>query len=171
MEDASELHGLQRVLVEERPRLLRFIAARGAGEDAEDVLHDLWQRISSARLEPVSDPISYLFRAADNLVRDRRRSGIQRVRRQEAWHESAVASVVEAVGDRALIARQQLAEAERVLEELGPRVSMTFRRYRIDGLGQSAIARELGVSLSSVEKDLRKAYDAIANLRAKFDEE
>ncbi|PMU97820.1 RNA polymerase subunit sigma-70, partial [Pseudomonas sp. GP01-A4] len=35
----------------------------------------------------------------------------------------------------------------------------------------AAIAREFGLSLSSVEKDLHKAYRALAQLRAKFDAE
>jgi RNA polymerase sigma-70 factor (ECF subfamily) len=54
---------------------------------------------------------------------------------------------------------------------LGPRVETVFRKCRLDGLGQAMIARELGVSLSSVEKDLQKAYRALAQLRAKFDAE
>ena len=46
-----------------------------------------------------------------------------------------------------------------------------FRRYRLDGMGQAAIARDLGVSLSSVEKDLQKAYRALAELKMQFDAE
>ncbi|MDF0752863.1 hypothetical protein NLU14_21805 [Marinobacter sp. 71-i] len=33
------------------------------------------------------------------------------------------------------------------------------------------MARELGISLSSVEKDLQKAYRALAQLKDKFDAE
>jgi RNA polymerase sigma-70 factor (ECF subfamily) len=70
-----------------------------------------------------------------------------------------------------LIARQRLREAEAVLAAQGQRVSQVFRRYRLDGVGQAEIARELGVSLSSVEKDLQKAYRALSQLREKFDAE
>jgi RNA polymerase sigma-70 factor (ECF subfamily) len=45
-------------------------------------------------------------------------------------------------------------------------VEQVFRRCRLEGVGQVAIARELGVSLSSVEKDLQKASRALAQLRA-----
>lgn len=166
----SPTSGLQRVLENERPRLLRFLAARGAGDDAEDVLQDLWQKLSGAEARPVADPVSYLFRAAENVLRDRQRASLSRSRRQHEWQDLA-ASDAEPLGDRVLIARERLREAEATLLALGPRVGQIFRRYRLEGVGQAAIARELGVSLSSVEKDLQKAYRALAQLREKFDAE
>jgi RNA polymerase sigma factor (sigma-70 family) len=169
-ETPSLISGLQRVLENERPRLLRFLAARGAGDDAEDVLHDLWQKLAGAEARPVSDPVSYLFRAAENVLRDRQRASLSRDRRQHEWQDLA-SSEAEPVGDRVLIARERLREAEATLLALGPRVDQIFRRYRLEGIGQAAIARELGVSLSSVEKDLQKAYRALAQLREKFDAE
>src|SRR3546814_14850144 len=66
--------GLHATLLNERGRLLRFLAARGAGSEAEDVLHDLWQKIAAAPERPVADPVSYLFRAAENHMRDIRRA-------------------------------------------------------------------------------------------------
>ncbi len=171
MTSGSQENGLQRVLLDERGRLLRFLGARGAGDDAEDVLQDLWQRIVSVPQQPIADPLSYLFRAAENVMRDRRRSNVSRNRRQQEWHEVSTSPAEEPRGERGLIAREQLRQAEAALAALGPRVTEVFRRYRLDGVGQSAIARELGVSLSSVEKDLQKAYRALAELKAKFDAE
>ncbi|MBN9334855.1 ATP-binding protein, partial [Devosia sp.] len=46
-------------------------AARGAGDDAEDVLQDLWHKISGVEARPVADPVSYLFRAAENVLKGR----------------------------------------------------------------------------------------------------
>lgn len=171
MSPADDISGLQRVILNERSRLLRFLAARGVGDDAEDALHDLWQRVAAAPAQPIADPLSYLFRAAENLARDRRRSSVSRDRRQQDWHDASLSSEEEPPGERALIAREQLREVQSTLAALGPRVELVFRRCRLDGVGQAAIARELGVSLSSVEKDLQKAYRALAQLRAKFDAE
>lgn len=171
MSRADDISGLQRVVQNERGRLLRFLAARGMGEDAEDVLHDLWQRVAATPTQPIADPLSYLFRAAENLVRDRRRSAVSRERRHQDWQDTSVASEEEPEGERTLIAREQLREVQTALAALGPRVELVFRRCRLDGIGQATIARELGVSLSSVEKDLQKAYRALAQLRAKFDAE
>ncbi|MDT8757237.1 RNA polymerase sigma factor [Sphingomonas psychrotolerans] len=170
MDGDNAISGLQRVILNERSRLLRFLAARGLADDAEDVLHDLWQRVAAAPSQPIADPLSYLFRAAENLVRDRRRSTVSRDRRHHDWHETSVQEE-EPTGERALIARERLREVQATLAALGPRVELVFRKCRLDGLGQAAIARELGVSLSSVEKDLQKAYRALAQLRAKFDAE
>ena len=170
MESDPPIGGLQRMLLDERHRLLRFLAARGAGDDAEDVLHDLWQRLQSMPAQPIADPLPYLFRAAENTMRDRRRAAVSRDRRQHDWQELA-ASEQAPQGERVLIARAQLARVEAVLAALGPRVSQVFRRARLDGVGQAQIARELGISLSSVEKDLQKAYRALAALRETLDAE
>ncbi len=167
----GQINGLQRVLLEERGRLIRFLAARGAGEDAEDLLHDLWQRITITAANPVAEPLAYLFRAAENLVRDRRRSNVSRDRRQQAWYETGPTADEQPGGERLLIARERLLEAEAALSALGTRVETVFRRYRLEGVGQATIARELGVSLSSVEKDLQKAYRALAQLKARHDAE
>ena len=151
MSPADDISGLQRVILNERSRLLRFLAARGVGDDAEDALHDLWQRVAAAPAQPIADPLSYLFRAAENLARDRRRSTVSRDRRQQDWHDASLSNEEEPPGERALIAREQLREVQSTLAGLGPRVERVFRRCRLDGVGQAAIARELGVSLSSVE--------------------
>ena len=163
--------GLQQVILNERVRLLRFIAARGAGDDAEDVLHDLWQRLAAASTQPVADPVSYIFRALENLMRDRRRSTISRDRRQNDWVGTSVTSEDELVGERVLIARERLRAVEERLASLDPRAEKVFRMFRLDGISQVAIASELGISLSSVEKDLQKAYRALAKLKADFDAE
>jgi RNA polymerase sigma factor (sigma-70 family) len=171
MMDAGDT-GLRRLLLDQRGRLLRFLAARGAGNDAEDVLQDLWQRLAVPPGQPIADPVAYLFRAAENLMRDRHRANVARERREEDWHDvSTPEEMQQPGGERVLIARQRLAEAEAVLAELGPRVDQVFRRYRLEGVGQAEIARDLGISLSSVEKDLQKAYRALATLKATFDAE
>jgi RNA polymerase sigma-70 factor (ECF subfamily) len=171
MDHVEDMDGLQRVVLNERQRLLRFLSARGAGNEAEDLLHDLWQRVAGLPGRPIADPVSYVFRAAENLMRDRRRSEISRAQRQYDWHGTARSDHEEAEGERALIAREQLDQVDAALAALGPRVEQIFRRSRLEGVGQVAIARELGISLSSVEKDLQKAYHTLAGLKARFDAE
>lgn len=163
--------GLHATLLDNRGRLLRFLAARGAGNDAEDVLHDLWQKIAVAADRPVADPVSYLFRAAENHMRDIRRATFSREKRQLDWHDMGNAPEDEPVGERIFIAREQLQHVQAALAGLGSRVDHVFRRYRLDGVGQAEIASELGMSLSSVEKDLQKAYRTLAELRTKLNTE
>lgn len=173
MVDASP-SGLQAVLLANRDTLLRFLAARGAGDAAEDIFQELWLRVAGADTGPVAQPLSYLYRAANNLMVDRFRSHRQSAQREQDWSEAAGPTVAdrsdEPAPDRRLAARQALAGAEAVLAELGPRCAAIFRRHRIDGVMQRDIAREMGVSLSTVEADLRRAYRALIDYRRALDE-
>lgn len=164
---------MEHVFLEHRERLLRFLRARGAGDDAEDVLHDVWQRISNPPDGPIAEPLSYLFRAAENAMRDRHRAALARVNRETNWASSGHAPEPPPGGEQVLIARERLAEVNAALAALppAPRVATIFRRFRLEGIGQAEIASESGVSLSTVEKDLQKAYRALAELQERFDAE
>lgn len=169
------LSGLESVFLENRGRLLRFLAARGAGDDAEDLLQEIWLRISVRGPGPIASPISYLFRTADLLMIDRYRSRRQAEKRDGDWsdvHAGATAGASDAPSAERVLAARQLAEmVAELLDQLEPpRVGAIFRRHRIDGIAQRQIAAEFGVSLSTVENDLRRAYRALAELQERLDE-
>jgi RNA polymerase sigma-70 factor (ECF subfamily) len=167
--------GLSAIFLANRPALLRFLRARGAGNDAEDLAQDMWMKLEAKNLGPIADPLPYLYRMANNLMLDRYRSATRRERREQDWAEGAggvMADPSEDVAiDERLILNQRLEEARAALRSLGPRVEMVFRRFRIEGVGQRAIAEELGVSLTTVEKDLQKAYRAMIALKQKLETE
>ncbi len=166
--------GLEAVFLSNRDRLLAFLRSHGAGEAAEDLLQELWFRVSSAPSGPVAQPLSYLYRAANNLMLDRYRSQQQATKRDQEWTEAATTlpgRSDDPSSERTLIAREQLRLAQEALEQLGERPAAIFRRYRIDGIGQREIAAEFGVSISTVESDLRRAYAAMIALRRRLDEE
>jgi RNA polymerase sigma-70 factor (ECF subfamily) len=167
--------GLSAIFMANRPALLRFLRARGAGDDAEDLLQDMWMKLEAKDLGPVADPLPYLYRMANNLMLDRYRSTTRRGRREQDWAEGAggvMADPSEDVAiDERLILNQRLEQARSVLRGLGPRVELVFRRFRIEGVGQKQIAEELGVSLTTVEKDLQKAYRAMLALKQELDTE
>jgi RNA polymerase sigma factor (sigma-70 family) len=165
--------GLTAVFIANRDKLLRFLLAHGAGDAAEDLLQELWIRISVGASGPIAQPLSYLYRAANNLMLDRYRAVRQASRREQDWvaTETAGADVSEEpAGERPLIAREHVRMADATLDGLGERAAAAFRRHRIDGVPQKAIARELNVSLSTVEADLRRAYAAMLELRRRLDE-
>jgi RNA polymerase sigma-70 factor (ECF subfamily) len=160
--------GLSAVLIADRGPLLRFLRARGAGDDAEDIMQELWLKVE--RLEaagPIADPRAYLFRMADNLMHDRVRATLRRSHREQAWSETGYDPAGQdetPSAERALAARQRLRQVERALATLGERSQAIFRRFRIDGVAQSRIAQEEGISLSAVEKHLQRAYRVVAAL-------
>lgn len=166
--------GLEAVFLANREALLRFLRAHGAGDAAEDLLQELWIKVTAASSGPVAAPLAYLFRAANNLMIDRHRAQRQAAERDQAWTElgggNAPHVSAEPAGDRRLIARQALGIVETALAELTPRAAAILRRHRIDGLSQKAIAAERGLSISTVESDLRQAYRALAAARARIDE-
>lgn len=167
--------GLSAIFFENRAALLRFLRARGAGEDAEDLLQDMWMKLEAKDLGPVADPLPYLYRMANNLMLDRYRSTTRRERREQDWAEGAGGVMADPldnlpVDDRMVLA-ERLERARSVLSDLGPRVELVFRRFRIEGVGQRLIAEELGVSLTTVEKDLQKAYRAMLSLKQSLDTE
>lgn len=165
--------GLEAVFLSNRQRLHAFLRAHGAGEDAEDLLQLLWLKIAAAPAGPIAQPLSYLYRAANNLMLDRYRSQAQAAKRDHDWTEAATTLPGQSdapSSERRLIAREQLRLAQAALDALGERPAAIFRRHRIDGVGQRDIAAEYGVSLSTVESDLRRAYRAMIDVRKKFDE-
>ncbi|MBU3077785.1 RNA polymerase sigma factor [Sphingomonas quercus] len=169
-----EASGLEAVFLGNRARLLRFLKAHGAGDAAEDLLQELWLKLQASRPGPVAQPLSYLYRAANNLMLDRHRSLAQSAKRERDWSDVTGGTVPgrsdTPASDRAMIAREELARAQAALSALGPRVEAVFRRHRIEGIGQKQIAAEQGVSLSTVESDLRKAYKALVEVRRSLDD-
>lgn len=149
-----------------RETLVRFLRARGAGDAAEDLVQEVWLKIATSRSGPIAAPLAYLYRTADLLMIDRFRSARQSSTRDQAWTDvyagdppgvSAEPSV-----ERRIAAAQEAQSVLALLDSLGPRVTTVFRRHRIDGVTQKALATELGVSLSTIEGDLRVAYRALA---------
>lgn len=158
--------GLEAVFMESRATLLRFLRARGAGTDAEDILQELWLKLSAMHAQgPIADPLAYLHRMADNLMHDRHRAARRRERREMTWHDMAATSQPDISDDpspeRVLVARDTLRRVEAALEQLSERSRAIFRRFRVDGIGQKIIAREEGISVSAVEKHLQRAYRAL----------
>lgn len=165
--------GLEAVFLANRARLVRFLQAHGAGEHAEDLVQELWIRIAGAGTGPVAQPLSYLYRAANNLMLDRFRSARASTQRDQAWGDAATTVPGQAdtpAQDRVLIAHEEVRLVASTLAELGSRAEAIFRLHRVEGIAQRDIAARMGVSLSTVEADLRRAYAALIALRQKLDD-
>ena len=74
--------GIEAVFLANKDALLRFLRARGGGEEAEDLLQEVWIKLSAMPGAPVADPLAYLYRMANNLMLDRRRAEHRRLRRE-----------------------------------------------------------------------------------------
>ena len=168
-------HGLQQIFEESREQLLRYLRAHGARDAAEDLLQELWLKVAASPAGPIAAPRNYLFRAATNLMIDRRRSEAQAQRREIEWSGLADRLPGSAANDpgpeRSLDGRRRLALVEVELAKLPPRAVAIFRQHRIEGHTQREIAAAMGLSASTIEADLRMVYRLLDELRGKLDEE
>jgi RNA polymerase sigma-70 factor (ECF subfamily) len=171
----NQVQGLQKALEDNREALLRYFRGHGAVEEAEDLFQELWVKLASSPIGPVAEPRNYLFRAATNLVIDRRRSRAQAQRRDVEWSDQADRLPGSAANDpgpdRTLDGRRRLAMVEKELAKLPKRALGIFRLHRVDGQSQRQIAASMSLSQSTIESDLRMVYRLLDDLRRRFDEE
>ena len=73
--------------------------------------------------------------------------------------------VEHATPERRLIARQELENIRRVIAEMPPTSRNVFYLSRFEGKTQREIARQLGISRTTVEKHMRKILDCLAAAR------
>ena len=157
--------GLAALVATHRTDLRTFLVARcGDPSEAEDVLQELWLKVTKLPAGPIANGRAYLFRAANNLVLDRLRSRQRSMRRDRAWlGENAEAGTIEDRPDPGPRADEILLRDEEatVVREAIARLPAGARRalvlHRLEGHGQAEVARLMGISRSGVEKHLATA--------------
>ncbi len=169
-----KVNQLEAVFLEHRDKLARFLNRNGGGSHTEDLLQEIWLKIRGGTLAPIDDPVSYLHRIAYNLMLNHRRGDARSNRREREW--STVSSPTEpGISDepsieRSLIARESVRAAHEQLRLMGEPTASIFRLHRVDGKTQRAIAQELGMGISTVEKHLREAYRLMIALKGSLNE-
>nr|WP_086491617.1 RNA polymerase sigma factor [Novosphingobium panipatense] len=172
--------GLRQLCLTLRPELRRFLLARRVSEaDVDDLLQDLFLRVETSVTGPVRSPRAYLYQMLNNMAHTRRRTEARQQARDADWlgaPSGVVAADVEMMDlapdqEATVLARDHLARVEARLAKLPERTAHVFRQYRIEGLSQKEIARDLGISLSAVEKHLQRAYGAVLEIRNRLDPE
>jgi RNA polymerase sigma factor (sigma-70 family) len=153
------LQALKNALVAGYEQLKARLTQRlGSSELAAEAVQDTWLRLH--RLEGVrgvDNPRSYLFRIALNVARDR----VTHERRYVQLEQNGGIDLIDQAAGPAntVEMRSELMEVERLMAELPPRQREILVAARLDGLPRSEIAKRLGVSLSTVEKELKQAHE------------
>lgn len=164
--------GLTAVFLARRAMLIRLFTARlGNLEEAEDLLQEMWVKIDGLSDYPVAEPAAFLFRVAANLATDRRIAATKRAARDTAWSELGPAADDVPNAERILIAKDEWRVVEAALNKMPERMATALRLSRIEGKPQRAIAEELGISVSGVEKLLQRAYRKIYDQFGQSDED
>ncbi len=154
--------GLKAVFLAQRPMLLRLLVARlGNRDDAEDALQDMWLRIDQFSQQPIAQPAAFLYRVAANLATDRRIAAGRRGSREAGWMETQPSAEEVPDPERMLVARSEWQVVEDAIGEMPERMASALRLFRLEERPQRAIAEQLGISVSGVEKLLQRAYKKI----------
>ena len=168
--------GMRQLLVEMRDELKRFMLARQCDPaEVDDLLQDLFVKLTAGKTGPVGNPRAYLYQMANNLLLDRRRGRQRQARRDDSWARSQFGQDLcedpAASPERVAIDRDLLAQVEAALREMPERTADILRRYRLEGQSQKVIAEQIGISLSAVEKHLQRAYRVLLELRCGIEDE
>ena len=150
---------LAAALLANRPMLLRLLTARlGSPTEAEDALQEMWLRVDRLGDAAIDQPGSFLFRMAANLATDIRIAASRRGGRDTGWLDVQPRSDEFADPERAALARDALARVQATMAAMPERMRIALTMFRLEDESQRTIADTLGITVSGVEKLLRRAY-------------
>ena len=150
---------------EYRQSLERFLSSKLEDPaDAADVAQEALLRLYRLqRPQELDNPRAFLFQVASNLAVDqlRRRALHQRFlnkeKNQAFMGDSLDPNAAGAAPDQVLEAQQKLQQIYHAIETLPVNCRQAFLMHRNGNMSYTEIAREMGVSVSSVEKYILKA--------------
>ncbi len=167
---------VSRLSEEHRQSLERFLARKlDNAADAADVAQEAFLRIHRlGEPEKLDNPRAFLFQVASNLAIDqlRRRALHQKFlnnEQQQSTPEEPTDINGEALSPEQILgAREKLDHIYAAIAELPDKCQQAFLLHRNAGMPYAAIAQELGVSVSSVEKYILQALKHCRTALARY---
>lgn len=158
----SDRTTLLQLLLHQYEALCRQLARRlGSVDDATDALQDAWMKLRLAPALPeVHAPVPYLLTVAEHLASDRRRREARR--RLQASEIADLLAPAEAAPEASLSGAEEIAALRDCLATLPARRRAIFLAARLKARPHREIAAEFGVSLRTVESEIRLALLACA---------
>ena len=158
----SSDRGLDPRLAQACRELVRRPISDSSG-DAEDAAQDACIRaLQIAQPDAVKEPLRYVLRIARNLFIDRRRRRSREARLFEYGDEAALGAGDMLNPERILVGKQALGGILAAIDMLPPRCRQAFLLHRFDNLNYAAIGKEMGISVSMVEKHIAEAMTRLS---------
>lgn len=154
----SHMESLSTSIERYRLEVSRFLSGRlGCPETAADIFQSISEKLIRRDQDPpIEDIRAFLFRAAKNAALNE-----QRAARKRAEVGILVTPLLNDRDDRSpetiSESAEDLSEINKALQKLPVMTRKIFTLYRLHGVKQKDIAEQLGVSLSTVEKHVKKA--------------
>jgi len=164
----GESSGNALIVAQMRPALVKYFRRKCGGTDeAEDLAQDVLVRaLRHATWESLEQAKGYIFRSAVNRWRDRKRM-TRTHGTAVGWDGDANHVLDEEINEgitpeRVLIGEQELHCVAMALQELNERTRDVFMLIRLEQMRYAEVAEMLGISVSTVEKELVKALAHVA---------
>jgi len=127
-------------------------------ERSEDIVQEVYLRLAKyEKLETIENPRPFVFRVAENLMKDRFR---RRMRRSEDKHDTLDEKQVISLApspDKEVEDRQELSRVRAAIEAMPEPARTAFILSRYEDMTYSAIADHMGVGVKAVEKYISTA--------------
>jgi RNA polymerase sigma-70 factor (ECF subfamily) len=164
---------LKSAYLEKRADLVRFFGVRLRSTDAaEDLVQDIFVKISALPESQIENPVAYLYRLGWNMMLDKMRHQRRMKARDVDWSDTqhtlaANDAVTDAPSaDDVLDGRQRLQRIVDALKDLPPQTQRVFRMHKFEGLSHGEVAAALGISRSTVEKHVSAALRHLLMVRS-----
>lgn len=163
-DEASDSRMLDELARRYAKPLREFFRRRtNASTDIDDLVQETFLRLASrSDLRTIAGVEGYLFQVARNTLRDRARRTAVRVAANEVERSFSDPDDEVPSPESVLLHKEALERVVACLSELPERTRTVFILHRFEHLQYNEIARRLGVSLSTVDKDIMKALTHIA---------
>ncbi len=145
---------LKRIVDEHGSHLRRFVSSRLTDASArEDVVQEVYLRLASyEQVESLQDPRPFIFRIAENLIRDRfRRHARHQTSKHELLDDNTLSSESPAP-DQAAEDKQELARVREAILVMPEPARTAFVLSRFEDMSYREIAGHMGVTIKTVEK-------------------
>lgn len=140
------------------PALRRYFAKRAAAADIDDLVQEVFVRMHGSHASaPIDHLDRYVFTVAASVLTDlNRRRNVRHVSEHQSLEEKHY-PIEERTPERVLLDREALDVVVRAISELPARTRDVFVLHRFEEMSGQSIAATLGLSVSTVEKNIMRA--------------
>jgi RNA polymerase sigma factor (sigma-70 family) len=155
-QDGPSEESLETWMLRYGPGLKRYFQKRVSAAEADELVQDVFLAMHRrGAAAPVDNVQGYLFTIAAHLLSKRRQIATAEL-------DDEAGRIAESLSpERILISRQEVTRVIVAIKNLPPRTREAFVLHRFENMTYSAIARQLGISVSAVSKLVARALALI----------